>query len=130
MEIWDLHCHLSGVPGRTPEERLYANQPFGKGEWLGQVVVCPGLKIAYFVGNRVACGEDQDWHLSILGSNPSKNFAAIQLRKHQIEDHQIVVVGRGKIQSGLAIRRNVDGESLFRQSASDEAGYLLLVFDQ
>jgi predicted TIM-barrel fold metal-dependent hydrolase len=22
MEIWDLHCHLSGVPGNTPEERL------------------------------------------------------------------------------------------------------------
>ena len=21
-EIWDLHCHLSGVPGSTPEERL------------------------------------------------------------------------------------------------------------
>lgn len=22
MSIWDLHCHLSGVPGLTPEERL------------------------------------------------------------------------------------------------------------
>jgi uncharacterized protein len=22
VEIWDLHCHLSGVPGRTPEERM------------------------------------------------------------------------------------------------------------
>src|SRR5512136_334872 len=22
MEIWDLHCHLSGVPGTTPEIRL------------------------------------------------------------------------------------------------------------
>jgi uncharacterized protein len=22
MEIWDLHSHLSGVPGRTPEERM------------------------------------------------------------------------------------------------------------
>ncbi len=22
MEIWDLHCHLSGVPGRTPDERM------------------------------------------------------------------------------------------------------------
>ena len=22
MEIWDLHCHLSGVPGDTPEARL------------------------------------------------------------------------------------------------------------
>jgi hypothetical protein len=22
MRIWDLHCHLSGVPGLTPEERL------------------------------------------------------------------------------------------------------------
>jgi predicted TIM-barrel fold metal-dependent hydrolase len=22
MEIWDLHCHLSGVPGTTPEARL------------------------------------------------------------------------------------------------------------
>ncbi len=21
-EIWDLHCHLMGVPGRTPEERM------------------------------------------------------------------------------------------------------------
>ena len=24
MRIWDLHCHLSGVPGLTPEERLKA----------------------------------------------------------------------------------------------------------
>jgi predicted TIM-barrel fold metal-dependent hydrolase len=22
MDIWDLHCHLSGVPGKSPEERL------------------------------------------------------------------------------------------------------------
>ncbi len=22
MRVWDLHCHLSGVPGLTPEERL------------------------------------------------------------------------------------------------------------
>lgn len=22
MEIWDLHCHLAGVPGRTPDERM------------------------------------------------------------------------------------------------------------
>jgi hypothetical protein len=22
FRIWDLHCHLSGVPGLTPEERL------------------------------------------------------------------------------------------------------------
>jgi uncharacterized protein len=22
MTIWDLHCHLSGVPGRTPDERM------------------------------------------------------------------------------------------------------------
>ena len=22
MRIWDLHCHLSGVPGLTPEERM------------------------------------------------------------------------------------------------------------
>src|SRR5262245_41725313 len=22
VTIWDVHCHLSGVPGRTPDERL------------------------------------------------------------------------------------------------------------
>src|SRR6187549_999453 len=22
MEIWDLHCHLSGVEGKTPDERI------------------------------------------------------------------------------------------------------------
>ena len=27
LRIWDLHCHLSGVPGLTPEERLSAVAP-------------------------------------------------------------------------------------------------------
>ena len=28
MEIWDMHCHLAGVSGNTPAERLYASLGF------------------------------------------------------------------------------------------------------
>ena len=30
--IWDLHVHLSGVPGLTPEERAWADRVLGISE--------------------------------------------------------------------------------------------------
>lgn len=27
MEIWDVHCHLSGLPGNTSDERLATEIP-------------------------------------------------------------------------------------------------------
>jgi hypothetical protein len=30
-EIWDLHCHLSGVPGKTPAERLAKHLEYDPG---------------------------------------------------------------------------------------------------
>ncbi len=47
MEIWDLHCHLSGVPGRTPEDRL--GQLLGYADRMGisRLCVYMGMKFSY-----------------------------------------------------------------------------------
>jgi len=47
MMIWDAHCHLSGVPGRTPAERL--GQLLGFAERLGieRLCVFMGMKWSY-----------------------------------------------------------------------------------
>jgi len=38
MMIWDAHCHLSGVPGRTPDQRLA--QLIGFADWMGIERLC------------------------------------------------------------------------------------------
>jgi hypothetical protein len=44
MRIWDLHCHLSGVPGLTPEERLKALLVYADRMGIERLCVYMGLK--------------------------------------------------------------------------------------
>ncbi|MCX6837938.1 MAG: amidohydrolase family protein [Verrucomicrobia bacterium] len=44
MRIWDLHCHLSGVPGLTPEERLQALLVYADRMGIERLCVYMGLK--------------------------------------------------------------------------------------
>lgn len=46
-EIWDLHCHLAGVPGQTPEERI--QRLLGYADRLGIRRVClfMGMEFSY-----------------------------------------------------------------------------------
>ncbi len=41
MSIWDVHCHLSGVPGRTPDERL--GQLIGYADRMGIERLCVSM---------------------------------------------------------------------------------------
>jgi predicted TIM-barrel fold metal-dependent hydrolase len=41
--IWDVHCHLSGVPGRTPEERMSALIQFADRMGIQRMCVFMGL---------------------------------------------------------------------------------------
>lgn len=42
MKIWDLHCHLAGVPGRTPDERMGQLMEFAERMGIERVCVYMG----------------------------------------------------------------------------------------
>ncbi len=44
MRIWDLHCHLSGLEGRTPEEKMASLIAFADRMGIERVVVFMGLR--------------------------------------------------------------------------------------
>jgi predicted TIM-barrel fold metal-dependent hydrolase len=46
MRIWDLHCHLSGVPGLTPEERLSQLLRYADRVGIERLCVYMGMKWA------------------------------------------------------------------------------------
>lgn len=47
MEIWDLHCHLSGVPGRTPDERMARLIEYADRMGIGRLCVYMGMSWSY-----------------------------------------------------------------------------------
>lgn len=44
-EIWDLHCHLAGLAGSTPEERLGKLLEFADRMGIARLCVCMGLTL-------------------------------------------------------------------------------------
>jgi predicted TIM-barrel fold metal-dependent hydrolase len=47
VEIWDLHCHLSGVPGRTPDERMAGLIRYADRMGIARLCVYMGMKWSY-----------------------------------------------------------------------------------
>src|SRR2546426_9208596 len=47
MEIWDLHCHLSGVPGNTPEVRLGKLLEYADRMGIARLCVFMGMEWSY-----------------------------------------------------------------------------------
>ncbi|MBM4000724.1 MAG: amidohydrolase [Planctomycetes bacterium] len=47
MEIWDLHGHLSGVPGRTPDERMAQLIAFADRLGIARICVYMGMTWSY-----------------------------------------------------------------------------------
>src|ERR1700741_284920 len=122
--------HAIAGHGSAPKQGLRANQQFSESKWFGQVVVSTGLEVSHFVRNCIASSENQHRYVRILRPNPAKNFAPIQFREHKVENHQVIVVGSGEVQPRLAVERDVNRKPLRRESASDKAGNLFLVFHQ
>ena len=42
--IWDMHCHLSGVDGKTPDERIAQLMQYADRMGIERLVVCMGMK--------------------------------------------------------------------------------------
>ena len=47
FDIWDLHCHLSGVPGNTPEARLGKLLEYADRMDIARLCVFMGMEWSY-----------------------------------------------------------------------------------
>ena len=47
MEIWDLHSHISGLPGRTPDERMVQLIKFADRMGIARLCVYMGVNLSF-----------------------------------------------------------------------------------
>ena len=81
-EIWDLHCHLSGVPGKLPEERLGKLLEFADRVGIARLCVFMGMEWANDPTPE-KMRQDNDDVLRAIGRFPERAFGFVYLNpKH------------------------------------------------
>jgi hypothetical protein len=66
----------------------------------------------------------------ILATDAPQHFGPAQQRKHEIQNHEIVVVGIGHLPAALPVGCNVDGIALGLERTGDQLGQLLFILDK
>lgn len=82
MEIWDLHCHLSGVPGDTPEARLGKLLEYADRLGIGRLCVSMGMEWSYDPPPE-KLRQENDEVLRAIRAYPDRAFGFVYLNpKH------------------------------------------------
>ena len=82
MQIWDLHCHLEGVPGNTPEARLGKLLEYADRMGIARLCVFMGMEFSYDPSPEKIRG-DNDQVLRALRHFPDRAFGFVYLNpKH------------------------------------------------
>jgi uncharacterized protein len=76
MVIWDLHCHLSGVPGQTPEERLGNLLRFADRMGIARLCVFMGMEFSYDPSPE-KLRRDNDDVLRAVRAHPDRAFGFV-----------------------------------------------------
>jgi predicted TIM-barrel fold metal-dependent hydrolase len=83
MEIWDLHCHLSGVPGDTPEARLGRLLEYADRVGIARLCVFMGMDWSYDPSLE-KMRQENDEVLRALRHFPKRAFGFVYLNpKHR-----------------------------------------------
>ncbi len=82
MEIWDLHCHLHGVPGNTPEARLGKLLEYADRMGIARLCLFMGMEWSYDPSPERMRRENDDV-LRAVGHFPERAFGFVYLNpKH------------------------------------------------
>jgi predicted TIM-barrel fold metal-dependent hydrolase len=82
MEVWDLHCHLSGVPGNTPEARLGKLLEYADRMGIARLCVFMGMEWSYDPSPE-KMRQENDEVLRALSHFPGRAFGFVYLNpKH------------------------------------------------
>ncbi len=127
-EVGDLQL-ATAAPLGPAHHRLDACGQFGHGEGLDQIVVGPGAKALQAVVELVARGEHD--HRGIAAgilAQPLAEGVAVDAGQHDIEDEQIVMLGRGQVQAGQAVLGAVHAVALEAEVIQQVAENVAVVF--
>jgi predicted TIM-barrel fold metal-dependent hydrolase len=81
-EIWDLHCHLSGVPGNTPQARLGKMLEYADRMGVRRLCVYMGMEWSYDPSPE-KLRQDNDQVLQAVRHFPDRAFGFVYLNpKH------------------------------------------------
>ncbi len=84
MEIWDLHCHLSGVPGTTPEARLGRLLNYADQLGIARLCVFMGLEWSYDPSPE-KMRQENDEVLRALRHFPDRAFGFVYLNPKHLQ---------------------------------------------
>ena len=82
--IWDLHCHLSGVPGRTARERMAQLMAYADRMGIERICICMGLQWAYDPSPDDLRRQNDDV-LEALQDWPGRAFGFVYLNPNHVE---------------------------------------------
>ena len=99
-------------------QRLHAREQLGEGERLRQIVVAAGLQSA--ARDRPRCGGAQDEHgrADALAAQLLDDAQAVAARQHDVDDGDVVRLGRRQVQALIAVGRVIDREAFARSPFS------------
>ena len=78
MDIWDVHCHLSGVPGATPEARLGKLLEFADRMGIARLCLSMGMEWTYDPSPEKMRREN-DEVLRAIGAHPDRALGFVYL---------------------------------------------------
>src|SRR2546426_10653677 len=84
MEIWDLHCHLSGVPGNTPEARLSKLLDYADRMGIARLCVFMGMEWSHDP-SPAKIRQENDEVLRAVSQFPERAFGFVYLNPKQTQ---------------------------------------------
>ena len=85
MKIWDLHCHLSGVPGETPAERMASLLNYADRMGIERLCVYMGMKWSHDPSPD-DMRRQNDEVLSLLEEWPQRLLGFVYLNPNHVEE--------------------------------------------
>ena len=108
------------------QERTYACNELARAEGLDQIVVCAQLKADDLVHFAIARAQEQDRRV-IRGANTTAEFIAIDARKHDVENIEIVGFLLDERECLFTVASSIDRVVFLLQSIANEFGDRWLV---
>lgn len=84
MEIWDGHCHLTGAPGVTPEERIHSMVKLADRMGVSRLCVFMGMQFNYDPSAE-KLKADNDEVLRAIAAEPDRAIGFVYLNPKHLE---------------------------------------------
>src|SRR5215831_17055541 len=105
---------------RSADQRLDAREQFGERKGLRQVIVAACLQSGDAIVYGYLCAQDQNRSEDVILANLSNEGKAIELRKHDVDNHRVVVHRAHHRKPVLAVSRMVHSKAVLLQAFDDE----------